>query len=315
MGEFWVWCGRCDPENRANLTGLLEKARALAGETHRVCAVVATKEEPAEDYLGLAHRVLWLPAGGSPVYRGTLLGYLARQRQPEVILLPATAEDSQIASHGAAMLETGLSADCTDLRMEKDLLVMHRPAFGGGVEADILCPNAKPQMATVRPGVFAGGKMIPAQPEMEEIPLPEELCDPLVLLEETVKAAGSDLSEAQIVIAGGLGVGSRDGFALLEHLAEVMGGQVGATRAAVDAGFAPWTRQIGQTGRRVHPKLYVAFGISGSIQHIMGMHTADFVVAVNSDPKAPIFDYADVAIAADWEQTARLFLDHLREKT
>ena len=151
MGEFWVWCGRCDPENRANLTGLLEKARALAGETHRVCAVVATKEEPAEDYLGLAHRVLWLPAGGSPVYRGTLLGYLARQRQPEVILLPATAEDSQIASHGAAMLETGLSADCTDLRMEKDLLVMHRPALAAVWRRIFSAPTQNPRWPRCAP--------------------------------------------------------------------------------------------------------------------------------------------------------------------
>ena len=314
MSEFWVWCGRCAPENRENLSGLLEKARALAGDAHGVCAVVVSREKPTEAFLGLAHRVLWIPAGGSPAYLGALLGELARQRQPEVILLPATAEDSQIASHGAAMLETGLSADCTDLRMEKGLLVMHRPAFGGGVEADILCPNARPQMATVRPGVFAGRQLSPVQPVVEEILVSEEIQDPLVLLEETMKPAGSDLSEASIIIAGGLGVGSKEGFSLLEQLAEAMGGQVGATRAAVDAGFAPWTRQIGQTGKRVHPKLYLAFGISGSIQHVMGMHTADFVVAVNSDPKAPIFDYADVAIVADWEQTAKKFLEQFKEK-
>ena len=121
------------------------------------------------------------------------------------------------------------------------------------------------------------------------------------LLEQTLVPATEDIRNAKILVAGGAGIGSKENFALLEQLAQLLGGQVAASRAAVDAGFAPWDRQVGQTGHIVTPKLYIALGISGSIQHIMGMHGADRILAVNTDPKAPIFDYADVAVCADWK--------------
>ena len=234
-------------------------------------------------------------------------------RQPEIILLSATLQDTQVASRVAARLEAGLSADCTDLWMENGLLVMHRPAFGGGVEADILCPNAKPQMATVRPGVFSHLTPVVGNPVLEEGSLPDLGEDPIRLLAETVAELSENITDAKVVVAGGLGVGSKENFQILKKLADLLGGQVGASRAAVDAGFVSWTQQIGQTGKTVHPKLYLAFGISGSIQHIMGMNASDFVISVNSDPKAPIFEYSDVAITADWKETAEELIRFLEK--
>lgn len=301
MGDFWIYCGACPDYDYREVESLIAKAQTLAGEK-RVCALVLSKE-PAQvlPCLTGADQVLWVSTQGSPIHQGDVLTQLARQRQPEVILFSATALGAQVAARAAAFLNAGLSADCTDLWMDGENLVMHRPAFGGGVEADILSPNHRPQMATVRPGIFAILAPVSAQAELECIDVPQVGEDPIELLAQTIVPAAEDIRNARILVAGGQGVGSKENFALLEKLAQLLGGQVAASRAAVDAGFAPWDRQVGQTGQIVTPKLYIALGISGSIQHIMGMHGADRIIAVNTDPKAPIFDYADVAINADWK--------------
>ena len=313
MGEIWIWCADLQAQFQKEYASLIAKARQLA-EGRSVCAVVASKVSPAgEECLAAADRILWFPAEGSCLYQGELLAELARQRQPEIILLTATLQGAQVASRVAARLEAGLSADCTDLWMDGGLLVMHRPAFGGGVEADILCPNAKPQMATVRPGVFSHVTAAGAAAELVQLPLPRVAEDPIVLLETTLAQVSENFTDAKIIVAGGLGVGSKENFAILQELADLLGGQVGASRAAVDAGYASWTRQIGQTGKTVHPAVYIAFGISGSIQHIMGMNGSEFVISVNSDPKAPIFSYSDVAIVADWKTTAEEMILKLKK--
>ena len=285
MGDFWIYCGACPDYDYREVESLIAKAQTLAGEK-RVCALVLSKE-PAQvlPCLTGADQVLWVSTQGSPIHQGDVLTQLARQRQPEVILFSATALGAQVAARTAAFLNAGLSADCTD----------------GGVEADILSPNHRPQMATVRPGIFASLAPVSAQAELECIDVPQVGEDPIELLAQTVVPAAEDIRNARILVAGGQGVGSKENFALLEKLAHLLGGQVAASRASVDAGFAPWDRQVGQTGQIVTPKLYIALGISGSIQHIMGMHGADRIIAVNTDPKAPIFDYADVAINADWK--------------
>ena len=313
MGEIWVWCGNCRPEFQKESASLIAKAKELS-EGQTVCAVVASETSPeGMEFLQGADKILWIPATGSSLYQGELLTAVAAERQPEIILLSATLQDTQVASRVAARLEAGLSADCTDLWMDNGLLVMHRPAFGGGVEADILCPNSKPQMATVRPGVFGHLAPVTAAPVLETLPVPPVSEDPIRLLEETLAEISENISDAKIVVAGGLGVGSKENFGILQELADLLGGQVGASRAAVDAGYADWTRQIGQTGKTVHPKIYLAFGISGSIQHIMGMNASDFVVSVNSDPKAPIFEYSDVAIVADWKEIAEEIIRKLKK--
>ncbi len=313
MGEIWVWCGNCRPEFQKESASLIAKAKELS-QGHTVCAVAASETSPENlDALKGADKILWIPKSGSSLYQGELLTALAQERQPEIILLSATLQDTQVASRVAARLEAGLSADCTDLWMENGLLVMHRPAFGGGVEADILCPNAKPQMATVRPGVFSHLTAVAGNPVLEEVSLPDLGEDPIRLLAETIAELSENITDAKVVVAGGLGVGSKENFRILKKLADLLGGQVGASRAAVDAGFVSWTQQIGQTGKTVHPKLYLAFGISGSIQHIMGMNASDFVISVNSDPKAPIFEYSDVAITADWKETAEELIRFLEK--
>ena len=313
MGEIWIWCSELHPQFQKEYASLISKAKELS-QGHSVCAVVASCESPADNpCLRGADRILWLKAEGSCLYQGELLCAIASQRKPEIILLSATLQGAQVASRVAARLEAGLSADCTDLWMDNGLLVMHRPAFGGGVEADILCPNAKPQMATVRPGVFSHLCAVSGNPQLEEIPLPQVDEDPVKLLEASIAQMSESISDAKIVVAGGLGVGSKENFAILQQLADLLGGQVGASRAAVDAGYVSWTRQIGQTGKTVHPKIYIAFGISGSIQHIMGMNGSDFVISVNSDPKAPIFNYSDVAIVGDWKEIAEEFIKKLQK--
>ena len=301
MGEFWIYCGSCGEYFYPEAQALIAKAQTLAGE-NPVCAVVLSEQAgQILPCLTGADKVLWVSTQGSPIHQGDILTQLARLRQPEVILFSATALGAQVAARAAAFLNAGLSADCTDLWMDGGNLVMHRPAFGGGVEADILSPDHRPQMATVRPGIFAGVPSTAAQTELELLECPQVGEDPIELLEQTLVPATEDIRNAKILVAGGAGIGSKENFALLEQLAQLLGGQVAASRAAVDAGFAPWDRQVGQTGHIVTPKLYIALGISGSIQHIMGMHGADRILAVNTDPKAPIFDYADVAVCADWK--------------
>ena len=197
MGEIWIWCGDLHPQFQREYTSLIAKARELS-QGYRVCAVVASCESPAGNpCLSGADQILWFKAEGSCLYQGEMLCSLARQRQPEIILLSATLQGAQVASRVAARLEAGLSADCTDLWMDNGLLVMHRPAFGGGVEADILCPNAKPQMATVRPGVFSHLAPVSGEPQLVELPLPQVAEDPVKLLETSLSQMSESISDAK----------------------------------------------------------------------------------------------------------------------
>lgn len=306
--ELWLWANADSPVSRQELPGIVCKLRSLPGD-HTITAVVCSVQADIPAELAAADRVLRIAAVGSPAWCGAQLAALAKARAPWAIVLPNTRFDAQVAATAAALLQTGLSADCTDLRIEDDLLVMHRPAFGGGVEADILCPDARPQMATIHPGVFTGVSPA-ASPAVEVLP-PYDAADPVRVLERFPGSEQTTLRAAKLIVAGGLGVGSKEGFALLERLARHLGGELAASRAAVDAGFAPWERQIGQTGCQVSPDIYLAFGISGAIRHIAGMRNAKRVVAVNTDPRAPIFSYADLAIVADWRETAEYLLAHL----
>lgn len=198
----------------------------------------------------------------------------------------------------AWQLDAGLTADCTALRMEGEQLIQTRPAFGNSLMADIRSLS-EIQMATVRPGTFRPERQAVKTPTVETITYTPD---------ERVKlhsfgsfAQGKPLSQAEIIVAGGMGVGSKAGFEKLEALAKKLGGSLGASRTAVEAGFVPYRCQVGMTGITVCPKLYLAVGISGAVQHLAGMSGSGKVVAINSDPKAPIFDYADYGIVGDWE--------------
>ncbi|MCQ2391934.1 MAG: FAD-binding protein [Kiritimatiellae bacterium] len=234
---------------------------------------------------------------------------LVAKHKPEVILAGATAVGRAFFARVAVKVRTGLTADCTMLKVEntqnKDtgamqmLLHQTRPAFGGNIMATIMTPNHRPQMATVRPKVF---KKAPPDPKRKGQVLLEalKLIAPQTKLVKTIKDAESvDIAAHDILIAGGRGLKKEENFKQLFRLAELLGGEVACSRAVVDAGWAPVARQVGQTGKTVAPKLYLCFGISGAIQHLEGIRGADTIIAVNSDPNAPIFGVADLGIVGD----------------
>ena len=248
--------------------------------------------------------------GANDVACARALAELAAKERPETILLPATIRGRCVAPYCAALLQTGLTADCTELGLDgQGQLRQVRPAFGGGIMAEIYC-RARPQMATVRPGVFAAGNGA-AVPQTDLAANHEER-GPMVL---SMTPLGTEsLSEAGIIIAGGKGIGGKEGFSRLENLAGLMRAAVGASRSAVDAGYAPYIRQIGQTGTTVRPGIYIAFAISGTVQHLAGMRDSGLVIAVNTDPKAPIFSHADIGIVASWEAVAEAVAEQLARK-
>lgn len=216
----------------------------------------------------------------------------------KIILAPATIPMRNIMPLLAWKLDAGLTADCTALEMDGDDLIQTRPAFGNSLMATIKSLSER-QMATVRPGTY---RAKPHAVAGTEVVLEEYTgAEAVQVVGFEGFAQGKPLSQAEIIVAGGMGVGSKEGFRKLEQLAAKLGAGLGASRTAVDAGFAPFRCQIGMTGVTVCPKLYIAVGISGAVQHLAGMSGSGKVIAINSDPKAPIFDYADYGIVGDWE--------------
>lgn len=250
-------------------------------------------------------------------YARTLVS-LVQQFKPEILLLGASSRGRDLAGAVATELYTGLTADCTGLTIEPEsgLLQQTRPAFGGNIMATIICPNHRPQMATVRPRVFEmpdpvegrQGQIIAVRPAMAEDEIATRVLD-LILQQADV-----NLADARIIVAGGRGVGGPEGFKPLRELAEVMGAALGASRAAVDAGWIAYDHQVGQTGRTVRPDLYIACGISGAVQHLAGMGTARVIVAINKDPEAPIFQCANYGIVGDLFQIVPALTAQLRSR-
>lgn len=231
-----------------------------------------------------------------------VLTHLVREFRPEILLAGATAIGRTFIPRVAASLKTGLTADCTGLDIGEDgLLHQTRPAFGGNVMATIICPHGRPQMATVRHKVMAACERADHQGRIEKIEVPAPLLESRSELLEVIHEEDdtAQLTEAEVIISGGRGLQKGENFELLERLAKLVNAAVGASRSAVDAGWIPASHQVGQTGRTVAPTLYMACGISGAIQHIVGMQGSKIIVAVNKDPDAPIFDVADYGIVAD----------------
>jgi caffeyl-CoA reductase-Etf complex subunit CarE len=232
------------------------------------------------------------------------LAEIARRHQPEIILAGATSVGRSFIPQVAAKLKTGLTADCTAFAIdpEKRLLLQTRPAFGGNIMATIITPRTYPQMATARPGVFKrlaqphsqDGQVVRVELAALDAPGASRFVRTVEEIKERLP-----LSEAEVIVAGGRGLKDAKHFRLLEELADLLGGAVGATRAAVDAGWIPYAHQIGQTGKTVSPKLYFAVGISGAAQHMVGMQGSDFIVAINRDPEAPIFKIANIGLVGD----------------
>ena len=228
---------------------------------------------------------------------------LANERKPGILFVGATFIGRDLGPRIAARLNTGLTADCTsiDVNVEDGGLLATRPAFGGNLMATIACPNHRPQMATVRPGVFAKVDTDGANCKIEKVNVNLTADDVRTKVIETIKTAKDviDISEAKVIVAGGRGVGSKENFAMLQELADVLGGAVAGSRAAVEKGWIDNAYQVGQTGKTVKPSIYIACGISGAIQHVAGMQDSDMIIAVNKDETAPIMKVADFAIVGD----------------
>ncbi len=246
-----------------------------------------------------------------------VMAKIVEKEKPEALLVGATAIGRDLGPRLAGRIHTGLTADCTKLEIdaENKELRMTRPAFGGNLMATILCSNYRPQMATVRPGVMV--KEIRDENRKGEIvkysgTIDKNSC--FVDIEDVVKVMKEkvDIQDAKILVSGGRGMGGPENFKILEELAQALGGEVSSSRAAVDAGWAPKDIQVGQTGKTVRPALYVACGISGAIQHLAGMEESDYIIAINKDASAPIFNVADVGIVGDLFQIVPKLTEKVR---
>ncbi|MBC7315061.1 MAG: electron transfer flavoprotein subunit alpha [Chloroflexi bacterium] len=323
----WVWVEQFQGRAASLSWEMLGVGRRLAdalGVPLTACVFGHGVRDIARETIAYgADRVFWADDATLATYRTApyahLLVALAREHRPEILLLGASARGRDLAGAVATQLHTGLTADCTALEIEAATrrLIQTRPAYGGNIMATIVTPNHRPQMATVRHRVFEvptpdwerTGEILPVTTRLlAEDEIVTKVLDFLPASEEV------NLAEARIIVSGGAGVGGPEGFAVLRELANVLGAAVGASRAAVDAGWIPYAHQVGQTGRTVRPDLYIACGISGAVQHRAGMSTSKVIVAINKDPEAPIFDIATYGIVGDLFEIVPALTAHLRRR-
>ena len=306
MNEIWVFAEQREGALQSVSCELLSEGRELAAKSgYELCALLLSENGAAlapELFAHGARRVYAMDAPQFAYYQNDFWSAAVRQaveaRRPEILLFGATSIGRSLAPTVAAALHTGLTADCTQLDFdpERKLLLQTRPAFGGNI------------MATVRED-GAAGEIVPLAADLSAVP-----CRMRRLA--AVKEGGEDvdLAGAKTIVSGGRGLGAPEKFSLVRELAAELGGAVGASRAVVDAGWISALHQVGQTGKTVCPKLYVALGISGAIQHLAGMQSSDFIVAVNKDPAAPIFEVADVGIVGDLDAVVPELVKRLRAR-
>ncbi len=309
----------------ATQLGVKLEAVVLSKDTQGVAAQLA---KYGADTVWVADDEIFAPYQTLP-HSAALCG-LIKDQKPQIALFGATSVGRDLGPRVSSALYSGLTADCTELvigdhtdpkskKEYKDLLYQIRPAFGGNIIATIINPDNRPQMATVREGVMrreeaevAGAaevKMIDWKSYVSQSDLVVKILD------RKIEERKIDIKGAGVIVAGGYGVGSKEGFALLHELAEVLGAEVGASRAAVDAGFTDHARQIGQTGVTVRPKLYIACGISGQIQHTAGMEQSAMVISINTDPEAPINKLADFAITGSIEEVVPKMIKYYKQNS
>ena len=242
---------------------------------------------------------------------------IIRDNKPSIVLIGATTIGRDLGPRLSARVETGLTADCTGLEVSEDRdLLMTRPAFGGNLMATIVCKEHRPQMSTVRPGVMRMGQRDDKrQGTIEDVKVDFDKSKFRVRVLETVKETKNlvDITEAHVLVSGGRGVGNAEGFAMLRAMADTIGAEVSASRAMVDAGVLDHERQVGQTGKTVRPDLYFALGISGAIQHLAGMEESEYIIAINKDKFAPIFNVADLGIVGDVRKIVPLLTERLKK--
>ena len=246
-----------------------------------------------------------------------LLSSLISSYKPEIVLAGATTIGRSFFPRVAAKVVAGLTADCTSLSIDKETrnLLQVRPAFGGNIMATILCPNHRPQMATVRPRVMKKGEYRKDR-KGDIIHVKADDISSRTKVIDTIKEVSDiavNLQEVEVIVSGGRGLGNAKGFELLKELAELMGGAIGASRAAVDEGWISYSHQVGQTGKTVCPKLYIACGISGAVQHLVGMQSSDIIIAINKNPDAPIFNIATFGIVGDLYEIIPLLIKRIKE--
>ena len=318
---------------------LLTKGRKLANqlnvELHAIVAGTGIRGKVEDQILpyGVDKLFVFDAPGLFPytsVPHTDILVNLFKEQQPQIALMGATVIGRDLGPRVSSSLTSGLTADCTQLEIGdhtdaktgtkyKNLLYQIRPAFGGNIVATIVNPDHRPQMATVRSGVMQKAiydgacKKEVVYPEVSKYVSPEAFV--VKVLDHHVEAAKHNLKGAKIVVAGGYGMGSKEGFDMLFELAKVLHGEVGASRAAVDAGFCDHDRQIGQTGVTVHPKVYIACGISGQIQHIAGMQDSDIIISINNDPDAPINKIADYVITGTVEEVVPKLIKYYKQNS
>jgi len=338
----WFWVEQFRGQACSISWEMAGKGRELAdelGTTLTACVLGEGVEHIAQEaiYYG-ADRVFLVEDPTLSVYRtdpyAAVLLHLVQKYKPEVFILGASSRGRDLAGSVATHLRTGLTADCTELNIDPEtrLLRQTRPAFGGNIMATIICPHHRPQMATVRHRVFempemdasrqgrvlspsaslrmglSKGQIVRERPVVSEDEIASKVVD--FITQEGVV----NLADARVIVSGGRGVGGPEGFAPIRELAEVLGGAVGSSRAAVDAGWIAYAHQVGQTGRTVRPDLYIACGISGAIQHLAGMKTSRLVVAINKDPEAPIFQVAHYGIVGDLFEVAPALAEQFRQR-
>ncbi len=322
MNNIFVYC-QTDGGKVADVSlELLTKGRSLAAQLgcRLEALVIGNNLKGIEDQLALygAEIVHKAEAPELDPYRtlphAAIVCGIFKEEKPQIALFGATVIGRDLAPRVSSALHSGLTADCTSLEIGghtdnksgktyENLLYQIRPAFGGNIIATIINPDHRPQMATVREGVMKKEAVAaPAKPEVKTVDWkkyvsPEDMA--VTIIERQIEESKIDIKGASVIVAGGYGVGSKENFALLHELADILGGEVGASRAAVDAGYTDHARQIGQTGVTVRPKLYIACGISGQIQHTAGMDGSSMIISINTDPEAPINKIADYAITGD----------------
>lgn len=290
---------------------LLGKGRELADALHETLIAVLIGHNMYDACQELIHygadEVIYAEDEAFHVYMTEpytkALSTIIQDRKPEIVLVGATAIGRDLAPRVSARIHTGLTADCTSLEIDEEKrLLMTRPAFGGNILATIICPDYRPQMSTVRPGVMQKlERDMTRTGAITSYPItinPEDMTYKIleVVKEEKEKV---NIEDANVLVSGGRGIGNAENFEILKDLASQLKGQVSASRAVVDAGWIHRDHQVGQTGKTVRPSLYFACGISGAIQHLAGMEESDFIVAINKDASAPIFEVADVGIVGD----------------
>ena len=254
------------------------------------------------------------------VYSKVLVQIISREK-PEIFLAGATAFGRTLIPKVAAILKTGLTADCTGLAIdeEKKILLQTRPTFGGNILATIITRNARPQMATVRPHVMEKKKVKDIPPDIKdritkiEVDQKKFKSKYKLLGTETEKGEKINITDYEVIVSGGRGLGGGEKFELLKELADALNGVVGASRAAVDSGWISYPHQVGQTGKTVNPKIYIACGISGAIQHLAGMQTSDIIIAINKDASAPIFKVANYGLVGDLFQIVPMLIKRIKE--